>query len=276
MNQRIDLTNLGGYPLAQEDLDFLQQSYRGAFAGMANMFGDKVILSGMVEGGGNVTAGWIAIGGELLPFVAGAIGTGEFIIDETTQALTFQDGNTRNVLITRVARFSAGGIYLYSDLVRIGLIKEMWQAGDLKDVKCDAPYIAANFNGTGLGINKRVGWAICNGQNGTPDLRGKFKVSYSDTDGDFDIGDTGGAKEVTLTGDKQGRLRIAAKIDDVGGGAATVVAKIRFGNPGVEVPMNGGANQSTYGSDILANLEDATQAHENLPPFEAVLTIMKL
>ena len=40
---------------------------------------------------------------------------------------------------------------------------------------------------------------MCNGSNGTPDLRGKFVVGYSNTDSDYDVGDTGGAKDVILS-----------------------------------------------------------------------------
>lgn len=40
------------------------------------------------------------------------------------------------------------------------------------------------------------GWALCNGQNGTPDLSGRFIVGAG---GNYEAGDTGGADEVTLT-----------------------------------------------------------------------------
>ena len=42
------------------------------------------------------------------------------------------------------------------------------------------------------------GWYLCNGSNGTPDLRGRFIVGYSNTDNDYDVGDTGGAKNRTV------------------------------------------------------------------------------
>ena len=38
------------------------------------------------------------------------------------------------------------------------------------------------------------GYVLCNGSNSTPDLRGRFVVGYSNTDGDYDVGDTGGSK----------------------------------------------------------------------------------
>ena len=43
------------------------------------------------------------------------------------------------------------------------------------------------------------GWVLCNGLNSTPDLRGRFVVGYSDTDNDYDVGDTGGVKNQSLS-----------------------------------------------------------------------------
>ena len=42
------------------------------------------------------------------------------------------------------------------------------------------------------------GWALCNGQNSTPDLRGKFVVGYDNADSDFDVGDSGGSKDAVI------------------------------------------------------------------------------
>ena len=43
------------------------------------------------------------------------------------------------------------------------------------------------------------GWVLCDGNNSTPDLRGRFVVGYSNTDNDYDVGDTGGNKQQTLS-----------------------------------------------------------------------------
>jgi microcystin-dependent protein len=42
------------------------------------------------------------------------------------------------------------------------------------------------------------GFVLCNGSNSTPDLRGRFVVGYHDSNGDYDVNDTGGATTVTL------------------------------------------------------------------------------
>jgi len=58
------------------------------------------------------------------------------------------------------------------------LYDNTWRTGDVKEVDCDGAYIAANFDGTGLGINERIGWAICNGNNGTKNRNGRVSLGY--------------------------------------------------------------------------------------------------
>ncbi|WMJ72519.1 hypothetical protein RCC89_05000 [Cytophagaceae bacterium ABcell3] len=48
-------------------------------------------------------------------------------------------------------------------------------------------------NGKGLSGTKMAGWAICNGNHGTPDLRGRFVVGADGNDNDYNVGGkTGG------------------------------------------------------------------------------------
>ena len=53
-----------------------------------------------------------------------------------------------------------------------------FQTGDIKRVKCDLAYLNDNFDANGLGKNLRLGWAICNGNNGTDNLAGRVGVGY--------------------------------------------------------------------------------------------------
>lgn len=53
-----------------------------------------------------------------------------------------------------------------------------WLPGDTKEVVCTNEYLTLNFDGTGLGINERIGWAIMNGNNGTPNDNGRVVVAY--------------------------------------------------------------------------------------------------
>ena len=43
------------------------------------------------------------------------------------------------------------------------------------------------------------GFVLCDGNNSTPNLSGRFVVGYDASNGDYDVNDTGGAENVTLT-----------------------------------------------------------------------------
>ena len=53
---------------------------------------------------------------------------------------------------------------------------------------------------TGLGSGRWAGWALCDGQNGTPNLKGRFIVGYNGSDSHYNaFGNTGGFKWHGLT-----------------------------------------------------------------------------
>lgn len=52
---------------------------------------------------------------------------------------------------------------------------------EIRDLWVNQTYIDTNFDGTGLGILLMDGWAICNGQNGTPPMSGLVSVGYGTT-----------------------------------------------------------------------------------------------
>lgn len=101
------------------------------------------------------------------------------------------------------------------------------------------------------------GWALCNGLNGTPDLRDKFTVGAGR---EYNIGDTGGEKTHILTiaempSHNHSSLQIANKVGD--------------------------ADPSDYDKfkcqpGDSSNMEGGDQPHENRPPYYALAFIMKL
>ena len=71
------------------------------------------------------------------------------------------------------------------------------QQYDIKAIYANSTYLGDNFESNGLGKNLRTGWAICNGNNGTPPMQGRTIVNYG---GDFTtLNATGGEREHTLT-----------------------------------------------------------------------------
>lgn len=125
-----------------------------------------------------------------------------------------------------------------------------------------------NFNGTGLGITGDViGWAICNGQNNTVDLRGRFLVGYDPGDTSYNaMGKVGGAKEVTLTLNQMPRHRhelgMTSPQDDGSGRITTGQGE----QPG----------ETLYSEYTGGNNGGTTDAHENRPPFYTTIYIQRV
>lgn len=70
------------------------------------------------------------------------------------------------------------------------------QTGDVKEIDVSNAYLTANFDASGLGTNERLGWAICNGNNGTRDRRGRVGIQYSASYPT--LGATGGSKDAVV------------------------------------------------------------------------------
>lgn len=143
---------------------------------------------------------------------------------------------------------------------------------------------------SGAVANIPTGWALCDGSDGTPDLRDRFIVGAGST---YAVADTGGASSVTLdtakipahthvfTGDATGSGgghthgysdSGSSSIDVTDDGTSQVsVADDTTGTPttdssGAHTHTVTGTNASTGGG----------AAHENRPPYYALAYIMRL
>lgn len=105
------------------------------------------------------------------------------------------------------------------------------------------------------------GWALCDGSNGTPDLRDRFVVGAGSS---YAVGATGGENTHTLTVDE-----IPSHTHDV------TMKESKTYNRG-EGPDY---DDSTYGYQNVYKETSSTggsAAHENRPPYYALCFIMKL
>lgn len=128
---------------------------------------------------------------------------------------------------------------------------------ELKYLDVPTSYIAANFDGTGLGINEMVGYAICNGQNGTRDWGGRVPLGY-DASTYPTLGAFGGTTQETLS------------INQIPSHSHTVPANNGSGSlGGANYPSGGGTTVST--SSVGGGLP-----HNNMQPYRVTLVVMKL
>uniref|UniRef100_UPI0039A5EF73 hypothetical protein n=1 Tax=Ornithobacterium rhinotracheale TaxID=28251 RepID=UPI0039A5EF73 len=195
---KLKLDNTGGFPLDTNVLDFMQNSYT-LFNHLGHLAGDLAIISGCKVTGSSVSDGVVFIGGELLPFKGGSAFT-SVIIKEEKRALPFEDGESKEVEITRYATFGAGTTaYNWADFKRppslsaledhlIRLFSEKAEVEDLVRaerrlgaLEAKTPMIGEIRQGIFDLEHLEEGWYYCDGTHGTPDLRGYFLRGASGT-----------------------------------------------------------------------------------------------
>ena len=123
-----------------------------------------------------------------------------------------------------------------------------------------------------------VGWTLCDGTNGTPDLTDRFVTGAG---GQYEVGDTGGEDEHTLTEDELASHTHTGETTIDGEHSHTYDHPI-IGNENDDTSggTNGSPQQTSTDGAHNHDLEiDATgggQPHENRPPFYALAYIQKL
>jgi len=120
--KKIDFTHTGGFPLTQDELDYLQSSYTecvNAIAGMSNSGSTPIIISGMkftTTGTGEISVsdGWFFYNGELVRFygsvqTTGIGGTVPVVkILPVSSSLTYNDGSIYPAIKDKTAVLVSG------------------------------------------------------------------------------------------------------------------------------------------------------------------------
>ena len=109
-----------------------------------------------------------------------------------------------------------------------------------------------------------TGFTLCDGNNNTPDLRGRFVVGFHDSNGDYDVDDTGGAETVTLSIAEMPNHKHDTSVDNTKLFPSNAQTSINFGGAG-------GYPATTF---TMSNTGGG-QSHENRPPYYALCYIMK-
>lgn len=159
---------------------------------------------------------------------------------------------------------------------------------------------------SGSADNIPEGWALCDGTNGTPDLRDRFIVGAG---GEYAVGDTGGAKEVTLTTEQMPKHSHTGSTNSAGAhthtgttntagehthsytrysgitrvSQITLVANAWIGTTTANT-SSAGAHSHTLNINsagahthtVTTNETGGGQPHENRPPYYALCFIMRV
>ncbi len=128
--------------------------------------------------------------------------------------------------------------------------------GDVKEIDVSNAYLLANFDPTGLGINERLGWAICNGNNGTRNRGGRVPMQYNATYPT--LGATGGSADAVVVSHTHALTQIKA-YNNV------------FGVNGFYDRSNG-----AVGVGLTTDSAGESGANKNMQPYIVTLFIQKL
>lgn len=120
------------------------------------------------------------------------------------------------------------------------------------------------------------GWALCDGENGTPDLRGRFVLGSSESHA---LGSTGGSETVTLAKAQMPahshNLRIFRDSSTSKMQSVLAVGDINNNMPSSNLDLFTVAT-GTFNTASVGDPQGSSQAHSNMPPYYVLAYIMKL
>ena len=122
-----------------------------------------------------------------------------------------------------------------------------------------------------------TGWALCNGSNGTPDLRNRFIVGAGST---YSVADTGGTADAVVVSHTHTATSVVTDPGHIhniyfvarggGGGSAAVLDTVGTNQPSTVTATTGITVATTNSSTGVSG------TNANLPPYYALAYIMKL
>lgn len=276
----INVQQAGGFPMETDTLDAMQSAYQ-VFNVLGGTVAPLAIISGCVINGNYVSNGYVNIENEIIEFRGGQISE-YVIIQEEQSSRNFEDGETKIVYIKRWATFGESSVnvnYRWADFHRVVTNKEMIQ-------RCNHVGFIQDYYGAITNIPN--GWYLCDGTNGTPDLRRLFVVGYDPDVEDYDeIGKTGGLASVSLTPNQMprhahsGNVSIPDHTHSVDwqmyheeGSVLNHLAS--GGNSSVNERKFTGTTQSAGGGSFILSINESGngEGHENRPPFMVLAKIM--
>lgn len=206
------------FPLSTEALDFMQEQIKLAY-GFADLAGRDII----VKQSTSTQLGLVIFNGELMPLKGTP--AGYIVVSERIEQMTIEGSFVGNIRKTREAIYSSssgGGAKAASSFTILKSISTLMS--DLVEAQRHTVPMGAIMMWSGTIDKIPAGWSLCDGNNGTPDLQGRFIVGATkgvvmfDSIGyNYPVGDTGGKNKVKLTGGESGVPAHTHTTDSQGG-----------------------------------------------------------
>lgn len=154
-----------GFPGTNKTLRFIQDAFREPLGALAQLAGDKTIITGVVNTAGVVSNGFITYNGEIIPFQGGNYAATVTIIEAFENVNYNTDANDDTVLDslpayrTIYAMCGTGGIdiFNFSELAPLKTIKELSNFSLPAGIVIDANYVHTDVNFTLALLNKLNG-----------------------------------------------------------------------------------------------------------------------
>lgn len=281
----------GGHPLRLDNGLLMQAGYKEAILALARSFVPPSVTVAFLQGGAisedggetSITDGWMLIGSDVYRIPAktvGVTGLGNLklvLVTDTPvgypSTVTYRDTGPQEVYKETILDFRTTDdpdgegspieldTYVYRVAAKPKRTIEMFSPSDALSNYFDAS--------SGIGKGDCLGYALCDGQDGRPNLKGKFVVGYDSADSDYNtIGKLGGSKAHTLQVSEMPAHRHSLN--------STLIEKA--GNT-TEIAVVNNNDDTATGDQIFPtkiNETGGNQPHENRPPFYTVVYMIKL
>lgn len=277
---KINFTAKDNFPLSSDTMEMMQQMI-GLSTNMALIGGANYILSGCVDdGNGNISAGLVVIGGEILPFEAGTK-KAKITIQQTSKTLTAFGVEYPEAYLYRTAKFSDTGEYNWSEFAQVLTNQQL--ENKINALKEESTGFVKMWSGRIDRVPE--GYMLCNGDTVTtaqypelayslgketeesftlPDLRKRFVAGYDNSaEGYSAIGVTGGAEKITLTIEQMPNHTHDVEFVDE-----------KWGDNANSRPFPNPAGTSGYTAQTTST--GGGKEHENRPPYYVLAYVIKV
>jgi microcystin-dependent protein len=275
----------GGRPFRNDDLLMLQAQHTDMWAlaladYVATIGGQPhgFVLSGcQLTGAGptyNLSAGLVYLGGRLCQVAAATnVSTNWFLVmqaDDTVDLRSYRDSLHKPCAADYTAVVSAT-VNAGQPRIALNAIRR------LADLQTFRPGIVTMWSGNPATLPHGV--QLCDGTNGTPNLRGRFIVGFDAGDADYNaVGKLGGAKQVTLTAAQMPSH--SHGVNDPGHSHTyfrSPTSGLNVGS-GPNRQLNNESNESTSVASTGITIASAGggQAHENRPPYYTLAFVTRV